>query len=75
MAHCIRLWRDSVEVQGSCPAWSDVCHWSCAYTVLQTVQRPGMYSAVYGTMKNPRNHSIRVGHSLDFGHSYVAILP
>ena len=27
---------------------SDLCHRGCAYTVLQTVQRNGVYSAVYG---------------------------
>ena len=35
----------------------DVCHRGCTYTVLQTVQRPGVYSAVYGTVdyKEPLN--------------------
>ena len=32
------------------PVSSNVCHRSCAYTVLQTVQRPGMCSAVYGSV-------------------------
>ena len=59
------------------PAGSDVCLWGCAYTVLQTVQRPGLCSAVNGTVhyKEPLNHSIRVGHSHDIGLPSVAILP
>ena len=32
------------------PTESGICHLSCAYTVLQTLQRPGMCSAVYGTV-------------------------
>ena len=32
------------------PAGSNVCHRGCAYTVLQTVQRPGLRSVVDGTM-------------------------
>ena len=31
---------------------TDVCHWGCPYAVLQTVQRYGVCSAVYGTMYN-----------------------
>ena len=33
------------------PAGSDICQRGCAYTVLQTVQRPGVYSAVYNTVR------------------------
>ena len=29
----------------------DVCHGVCAYTVFQNLQRPGVYSVVYGTYK------------------------
>ena len=32
------------------PAGSDVCRRDCAYKVFQTVQRPGVYRAVYGTV-------------------------
>ena len=56
----------------------DICHKGYVYTVLQTVQSPGVYSAVYMvqcTIKNPRIHSIRVGHSHDYGLPAVAILP
>ena len=45
----------SVEAQNSevqIPTGSDVCHWGCVFTVIQTVQRPGVYSAVYGTVHN-----------------------
>ena len=49
----------------------------CAYTVLQTVQRPGVHSVVYGTMhyKSPWSQLIRVDYSSDFGLRSVAILP
>ena len=30
--------------------WPDICHHGWAYTVLQTVQRPGVNSAAYGTV-------------------------
>ena len=29
------------------PVCSDICHRGCAYTVFQTVQRYGLYSAAY----------------------------
>ena len=32
------------------PVGPDICHRGCAYTVLQTVQRHGVYIAVYGTV-------------------------
>ena len=56
------------------PAGSNVCHRSFAYTVLQTVQRPGVCSAVYGT-KHYYEPYIRIGLSHDFGLPSVAILP
>ena len=59
----------SLEVPGIC---------SCAYTVLQTVQRPGVYSAAYGTVhyKEPlKSFEIRVRLSTGFGLSSVAIWP
>ena len=40
------------------------CHHGCAYTVLQTVQRHGVYSVAYGTVhyKEPlKSFEIRVG--------------
>ena len=46
-----------------------MCHRGCAYTVLQTVQRHGVYSAAYGTVhyKEPlKSFKIRVGHSHGF---------
>ena len=30
------------------PAGSDIFHRGCAYTVLQTIQKPGQYNVVYG---------------------------
>ena len=40
------------EVLGWNPGKSDVCYRGCAYTLLQTVQRPAVCSAVYGRKKN-----------------------
>ena len=34
---------------------SDVCHRGCAYTVLQTVQRPGVCIVVHGTVRYKKN--------------------
>ena len=46
-------------------------------TVLQTVQRPGVCSAVMVlcTIKNPWSHMIRIGHSPDFRIQSVEMLP
>ena len=68
----------NLEVSGSNPGRAGFCHCGCAYTVLQTVERPGVYSAVYGTVhyKEPlKSFEIRVEHSLGFGLPSVAILP
>ena len=50
MAHSYRLglitWRYQVRI----PVWKDICRRGCAYTVLQTVKRSGVYSAAYGTV-------------------------
>ena len=40
----------NLEVPGSKAGRPDNCHRGCAYTVIQTVQRLGVYSAVYGTV-------------------------
>ena len=49
MAHSYRpelvAWRYQIRI----PLGPDICRRGCAYTVLQIVQRPGMYSAAYGT--------------------------
>ena len=78
MAHSYRLgfviWRYQVRI----PVGPDIFHRGCAYTVLQTVQRPGVYSGVYGTVhyKEPlKSFEIRVGHSPGIGLPSVAILP
>ena len=63
---------------GRIPVGPNICHRGCAYTVLQTVQRPGVCSDVYGTVhyKEPlKSFEIRVGHSPGFGLPSVAILP
>ena len=50
MAHSILLW---LETQSYCVqilVVSDVGHRGCDYTVLQTVQRHGVCSDIYGTV-------------------------
>ena len=67
MAHSYRL--GLVTYQVRIPVGPDICHRGCAYTVLQTVQRPGVYSAAYGTVHNEeplKSFEIRVGHSPGF---------
>ena len=67
----------NLGVQGSNPGRDGYFHRGCAYTVLQTVQRLGVYSAAYSTVhyKKPlKSFKIRVGHS-PFGLPSVAILP
>ena len=56
----------NLEVPGSNPGRPDIWHCGCAYTVLRTVQRHGVYSAAYGTVhyKEPlQSFELRVGHS------------
>ena len=68
----------NLEGPGSNPGRAGYFHCGCAYTVVQTVQRPGMYRAAYVTVhyKEPLNSlEIRVGHSPGFGLPSVAILP
>ena len=78
MAHSYRLglvtWRYQVRIS----VGPDISHRGCAYTVLQAVQKPGVYSAAYGTVhyKEPlKTFKIRVGHSPGFGLPSAAILP
>ena len=47
MAHSIRLWLETPRYRGRIPAGLDIL---CINTVLQTVQVPGVCSAVYGTV-------------------------
>ena len=77
MAHSYRLglitWRYQIRIL----VGPDICHRGCAYTVLQTVQRPAVYSADYGTVHYKellKSFEIRVGHSANFGLSSVTIL-
>ena len=70
MAHSYRLGLATWRYQARIPVSPDICHCVCAYTVLQTVQRPGVYSAAYGTVhykETSKSFEIRVGHSLVFG--------
>ena len=53
-------------------SWSGriFCHRGCVYTVLQTGQRHGVYSAAYGRMHHKdalKSLEIRVEHSPGFG--------
>ena len=48
----------------------EVVHIQCS-----KYKRTGVCSAVYGTVKNPWRHSIRVGHNPEFGLPSVAIFP
>ena len=78
MAHSYRMGLVTWGYQARIPVGSDICHRGCTYTVLQTVQRHGVYSAAYGTVhyKEPlKSLEIRVGHSPGFGLPSVAILP
>ena len=76
MAHSYRLGLVcNREVPGSNPG--RIVHRVCAYTVLQTVQRPGVYSAAYGSVHHIeplKSFEIRVGHSPGFGLPSVVIL-
>ena len=76
MAHSYRLglvtWRYQVRI----PVGPDICHRGCAYTVLQTVQRHGVYSAAYGTVhyiELLKSFEIREGHRSGFRLPSVAI--
>ena len=74
MAHSYRLglvtWRYQVRI----PVAPDICHCGCAYTMLQTVQRREVYSAVH-YIEPLKSFEMRAGHSLSFGLLSVAILP
>ena len=66
LAHSYRLglvtWRYQVRFLFG----PDICHRGCAYTVLQTVQKNEVYSAVYGTLhyqETLKSFEIRVGQS------------
>ena len=78
MAHSYRLGLVTWGYQVRIRVGTDICHRGCAYTVLQTAQRHGVYSAAYGIVhyKEPlKSFEIRVGHSPGFGLPSVAILP
>ena len=77
MDHSYRLWLLTWMYQARIPVGSDISHRGCAYTVLQTVQRHGVYSAVYDTVhykESLKVFEIRVWHSPGFGLPSVAIL-
>ena len=47
MAYSVLLWLETERYRVRISAGWDFCHRGCAYTVLQTVQRSGVCSAVY----------------------------
>ena len=62
MAHSNRQGLVTCMYQVRIPVGPDIC--GCAYTVLQTVQMPGVYSATYGTVQYKellKSFDIRVG--------------
>ena len=64
MSHSCRMELVTWGYQVRIPVGADICHRGCAYTVLQTVQRHGVYSAAYGTVhyKEPlKSFEIREG--------------
>ena len=70
MAHSYRLGLVTYRYQVRIPFAPDICYRGCAYTVLQTVQRDGVYNAVYGTVhyKEPlKSLEIRGGHRTTSG--------
>ena len=70
LVHSYRLGLVSWRCQVRIPVRPDICHRGCAYSVLQTVQRSGVYGAAYGTVhyEEPlKLFEIRVGHSPSFG--------
>ena len=78
MADLYRLGLITAGYQVRIPVGTDSCHRGGAYTVLQTVQRHGVYSATYGTVhykEHLKSFEIRVGHSPASGFPSVAILP
>ena len=50
MAYSVRLWLVTMY-HVRIPVGPDLFHRVCAYTVLQTVQRPVVCSAAYGTVQ------------------------
>ena len=56
MAHSVHLWTDTQRYWARILAGSDICHRGCVHTVLQSVQMPGVYSAVYGTVHYNNNN-------------------
>ena len=77
MAHSYRLGLVTWRYQVRFPVGPIICYRWYAYTVLQTVQISGLYSAAYGTVhyKKPlESVKIRVGHIPGFGLPSVAIL-
>ena len=75
MAHSYRLRLVTRRYQVRIQVGPDICHRGCAYTVLQTVQRRGVYSGTVHYKEPLRSLGIRVGHNPGVGLPSVAILP
>ena len=76
MTHSYRLWLVTWKYKVRIPVGPEIFHHGCAYTVLQTVQRHGVYSGAYSTVHfKELLKSFRVGHSPGVGLPSLATLP
>ena len=74
MTHSYRLGLVTWKYQVRIPVGPGIFHRGCAYTVLKTVQRHGVYSGAYGTVHcKELLKSFRVGHSPGVGLSLHCI--
>ena len=77
MAHSILLWPEAQGYLVQILVGSDVSLRGCAYTLLQTVQRNGVCSDVYGTVhyKEPLKLFDKIGHIVpSFFHDIAMIV-
>ena len=74
MVHSYRLRPESWMYYVRIPVSPDICHRGCAYTVLQTVQRHGVYWLAMVWCTRKKLNVFRVGHSPGLWLSSVAIL-
>ena len=77
MALSYRLSHVTSKYQAWIPIGPDICHRGCAYAVLQTVQRHGVYSAAYATVhyKEPlKSFQITVENSPGFGFHNITMI-
>ena len=66
MAHSYRMGLVTLRYQVRILVEPDICHSGCEYTAFRTVERHGVYSAVYVTVhckESLKSFAIRVEHS------------